>query len=67
VIQGELECAADAAEDANAPPIVVRGEFDPRFGYPARFRRTSLGGGAEIGWRIVAFEPTPTKFSPPAE
>jgi hypothetical protein len=57
VVEGELDCAADAAKDPNAPPIVVRGEFDPRYGYPARFRRTSLGGGAQIGWRVLSFEP----------
>jgi hypothetical protein len=67
VIQGELDCAADAAQDPNSPPIIVRGEFDPRYGYPARFRRTSLGGGAEIGWRVLAFEPVRLEFSPPLE
>jgi hypothetical protein len=57
VIEGELGCAADAAKNPSASPIVVRGEFDARYGYPARFRRTTLGGGAQIGWRVLSFEP----------
>lgn len=67
VIEGELACAETAAKDPKAAPIVVRGEFDPRYGYPARFRRTTLGGGAEIGWRVLAFEPVLTKILAPSE
>lgn len=67
VIQGELDCAETAAKDPAAPRILVRGEFDPKFGYPARFRRTALGEGTEIGWRVVAFEPVRAKFSPPTQ
>jgi hypothetical protein len=59
VVELELDRAGDAADKPEAAPVIVRGEFDAEVGYPRRFRRTTLGEGVEIGWRVLSFEGLP--------
>jgi hypothetical protein len=39
--------------------VLLRAEFDPRYGYPAFYQRTVLGGTNHIEWRITRFEALP--------
>lgn len=61
-IERELEMAADPVGemgDENASPgarLWLRGEFDPTYGYPAKFHRAVLGGGPEVYWQVTRFE-----------
>ena len=36
--------------------VILHAEFDPRFGYPRRYRRQVLGADQEIHWEIVKFQ-----------
>lgn len=42
--------------EAKSRALVVRCEFDARYGYPARYQRIELGGGIEVTWRVTHFE-----------
>lgn len=57
-IERELQLADDPQQemDASAGATVdLRAEFDPKFGYPARFHRIVFGGGPEVYWRVTSF------------
>jgi hypothetical protein len=58
-IERELEMAAhpEASFHAPAGAVVQQAEFDPRYGYPRRYRRFVLGTELEIDWQVTHFEP----------
>ena len=61
-ISRELELAADPEQEmksATANRLVLRGKFDPKFGYPARFHRFVVGHGPEVYWEVKKFRPIP--------
>jgi hypothetical protein len=59
-IERELQLAEDPEHEMDASAGVsvdLRAEFDPKFGYPARFHRIVFGGGPEVYWRVTSFTP----------
>jgi len=42
--------------EANTPRLTLRGEFDARAGYPARYRRIEWGSPVEVSWQVTKFE-----------
>jgi hypothetical protein len=59
-IRRELELAADPEHEMHASPgerLVLRGEFDPKYGYPRHYHRIALGGGPEVEWWVREFKP----------
>jgi len=48
--QHEMDLAANSKVD-------LRAEFDPKYGYPARFHRIVFGGGPEVYWKVTSFQP----------
>ena len=58
-IERELDLAADPQHEmdlaANAK-VDLRAEFDPTYGYPARFHRIVFGGGPEVYWKVTSFQ-----------
>lgn len=59
MIQEELDKENDATQfGAPAGSTIIRkGEFDSAFGYPIVYHRQVLGGGPEVAWRNVRFQP----------
>jgi hypothetical protein len=58
-IERELQLAEDPEHEMDASAgasVDLRAEFDPKFGYPARFHRIVFGGGPEVYWRVTSFE-----------
>lgn len=45
--------------DANTLQLTVKAEFDPKWGYPAKYRRIEWGSMREISWRVKRFDPAP--------
>jgi hypothetical protein len=43
--------------DASTLQLTVRVEFDPKYGYPKRYRRIEWGSSREISWKVTRFEP----------
>lgn len=74
VIRRELELSADPVRGFNAPPgaeVVLRAQFDPKWGYPRRYQRSILDtsrAATEIEWQITTFVPDPGRKNgnPPA-
>lgn len=59
-IRRELELAADPEHEMHAAAgerLVLRGEFDPKYGYPRHYHRIALGGGPEVEWWVREFKP----------
>ena len=62
-IERELQLAADPEHEMNAAVgtrVELRAEFDPTYGYPARYHRITYGGGPEVYWRVTDFQPQGT-------
>ena len=58
-IRRELELAADPEQEMNASAgerLVLRGDFDPVYGYPRHYHRIALGGGPEVEWWVREFK-----------
>jgi hypothetical protein len=36
--------------------LIVRCQFDHKYGYPARYERTQLGTGQQVSWEVTRFE-----------
>jgi hypothetical protein len=54
MLEREFEFQADPQNEMGAPPgakLWLRCEFDPKLGYPRRFRRQATGGAPEAFWR----------------
>jgi hypothetical protein len=43
--------------DASTLQLTVKVEFDPKYGYPKRYRRIEWGSSREISWKVTRFEP----------
>jgi Family of unknown function (DUF6174) len=59
-IEQELQNAEDPHNGmglASGASIDLRAEFDPTYGYPARFHRIVFGGGPEVNWKVTKFQP----------
>jgi len=59
-ISRDVEAIERAAARGAAPPLIQRAEFDPKYGYPARYRRIDNGsrkGGDSIAvtWDVIEF------------
>lgn len=58
-IERELQLAEDPQHEMDAgagASVDLRAEFDPTYGYPARFHRIVFGGGPEVYWKVTSFE-----------
>jgi Family of unknown function (DUF6174) len=56
----ELESARNperAFGVASASSVVLRAEFDPRYGYPRIYQRIVLGQLSELRWEVTSFVP----------
>ena len=59
-ISRDVEALERAAERRAPPPLILRAEFDSRYGYPARYRRIDNGsrkGGdsVTVAWDVIEF------------
>jgi hypothetical protein len=56
----DIQIAENPQQEIGAPPGAkwwLRCEFDPQFGYPARYHQVVTGGGPEVLWQVVKFQP----------
>lgn len=51
-----VERAASPSADPSLPRLTLRAEFDPQYGYPARYRRIQHGSPVEVSWQVTRFE-----------
>ena len=51
-----LERRAAGRADASTPELNLRATFDPRYGYPARYRRLQYQSSVEVEWEVTRFE-----------
>ena len=61
-LERELEIAEDPVNEMHASQgaqLWLRCEFDPQYGYPARFHRAVRGGGPEVYWQVTRFQALP--------
>ena len=59
-IEREIELAEDPEREMQAErgtKLWLKAEFDPHYGYPARFHRAVFGGGPEVYWQVTLFQP----------
>jgi hypothetical protein len=59
-LEREMQLAADPVQQMDASPgtrLSLQCEFEPRYGYPMQYHRLVYGGGPEVYWRTVRFEP----------
>ncbi len=59
-LQRELQLATDPQHEMNllaGATVDARAEFDPIYGYPARYRRIVHGTGPEVYWKVTNFKP----------
>lgn len=56
-----------AAGRAGPRPIqlLLRAEFEPTWGYPARYQRIQWGSQMEVVWEVTHFETDPDALDPP--
>ncbi len=48
-----------AAAEGTATSLILRAQFDPRYGYPARYHRTETvryGANPAVSWRVTLFD-----------
>ena len=49
--------ASDVATlEENPSQLVVRCQFDPKYGYPAKYERIQMGTGLQVSWEVTKFE-----------
>jgi hypothetical protein len=53
---GALERRAAGTADESTPDLNLRATFDPRYGYPARYRRLQYQSSVEVEWEVTRFE-----------
>ena len=51
-----LERRAAGQADRSTPDLHLRATFDPRYGYPARYRRLQYQSSVEVEWEVTRFE-----------
>jgi Family of unknown function (DUF6174) len=59
-LEREMQLAADPVQQMDASPgtrLSLQCEFEPHYGYPMQYHRLVYGGGPEVYWRTVRFEP----------
>jgi hypothetical protein len=59
-LEREMQLAANPVQQMDAPPgtrLSLQCVFDRRYGYPLEYHRLVFGGGPEVSWRTVKFEP----------
>jgi hypothetical protein len=59
-LEREIELAEDPEREMQAErgtKLWLKAEFDPDYGYPARFHRAVFGGGPEVYWHVTRFQP----------
>ena len=54
-----LERRATGQADKFTPDLHLRATFDPRYGYPARYRRLQYQSSVEVEWEVTKFEVLP--------
>ena len=54
-----LERRATGQADKSTPDLHLRATFDPRYGYPARYRRLQYQSSVEVEWEVTRFEVVP--------
>ena len=54
-----LELRAAGRGDKYTPDLNLRATFDPRYSYPARYRRVQYQSSLEVEWEVTKFEPLP--------
>lgn len=42
--------------DKYTPQLRIKADFDPKYGYPKRYRRTPKSGGGQIIWHVTKFK-----------
>ena len=51
-----LERRAAGQTDKSVPDLNLRATFDPRYGYPARYRRLQYQSSVEVEWEVTRFK-----------
>jgi hypothetical protein len=51
-----VELASSRNPDPALPKLTLRAQFDPQYGYPARYRRIQQGSTVEVSWQVTKFE-----------
>ncbi|MFN0019016.1 MAG: DUF6174 domain-containing protein [Pirellulaceae bacterium] len=54
-----LERRAAGQANQSTPDLNLRATFDPRYGYPARYRRIQYRSSSEVEWEVTRFKPLP--------
>jgi hypothetical protein len=60
----QLERQASGRNDPRVPELILRAAFDPKYSYPARYRRTEWGSrkgttAQEVKWEVTEFKVIP--------
>lgn len=50
-----IERHAAGKADRFTPRLILRAEFDPQYGYPARYRRIEQWSTVEVAWEVTEF------------
>jgi hypothetical protein len=51
-----VERVESGQADKYTPQLHLKADFEPKYGYPIRYRRTPKSGGGEIVWNVTVFE-----------
>jgi len=51
-----VERSSSRNPDPTLPRLTLRAQFDPQYGYPARYRRIQQGSPVEVSWQVTKFE-----------
>jgi hypothetical protein len=60
MLERDIQIASNPQQEIQAPPGSkwwLRCEFDPMFGYPAIYHQVVTGGGPEVFWQVIDFQP----------
>jgi len=73
-VENQLDALGQELESARNPQrafgvssessVVLRAEFDPRYGYPRIYHRIVLGQSSELRWEVTSFVPTESPATP---
>lgn len=51
-----VETVESGQATKETPRLRLKCDFDPKYGYPKRYRRTQMSGGREVIWNVVEFK-----------
>lgn len=51
-----VEAVESGRATGQTPQLRLKCDFDPRYGYPQRYRRTEKSGGREVIWNVIEFQ-----------